>query len=62
MLWFHEYDDLDVEVGELRGVKWGAKKGEGEGLKKEVEDGEGRVRKVERVAVKVEDVDVDVHG
>ena len=22
MLWFHEYDDLDVEVGELADVKW----------------------------------------
>lgn len=25
MLWFHEYDDLDVAVGELRDVKWGVK-------------------------------------
>ena len=22
MLWFHEYDDLDVEVGELSDVQW----------------------------------------
>lgn len=26
MLWFHEYDDLDVEVGELADVEWGIKK------------------------------------
>ena len=25
MLWFHEYDDLDVEVGELASVKWDIK-------------------------------------
>ncbi|CAD6588599.1 MAG: hypothetical protein ASARMPRED_003611 [Alectoria sarmentosa] len=30
VLWFHEYDDLDVEVGELRGVGWGVKKEEEE--------------------------------
>ena len=23
MLWFHEYDELDVEVGQLADVKWG---------------------------------------
>ena len=28
VLWFHEYDDLDVAVGELRKVKWGLKKEE----------------------------------
>lgn len=43
MLWFHEYDDLDVEVGELAGVKWGVKV-------EEVEE--------EEVKVKVEDMEV----
>lgn len=23
VLWFHEYDDLDVEVGHLADMKWG---------------------------------------
>ena len=23
VLWFHEYDELDVEVGQLADVKWG---------------------------------------
>ncbi|KAM0796968.1 hypothetical protein BDR22DRAFT_917004 [Usnea florida] len=31
VLWFHEYDDLDVEVGELRGREWDVKE-----VKKEV--------------------------
>lgn len=39
VLWFHEYDDLDVEVGELRGVKWGVKEEE-EGLEWDVKEEE----------------------
>lgn len=53
MLWFHEYDDLDVEVGTLAGVKWDAVK--------EVETVmEGQVKK--EVAVKVENADMDKNG
>lgn len=37
MLWFHEYDDLAVEVGELSGVQWG------KGVKKEKGREEGQV-------------------
>lgn len=53
MLWFHEYDDLDVEVGELRDVEWGIKKeeGEGEGMEWGVKEEEVEVE------VKLEDME-----
>ncbi|KAF6229745.1 hypothetical protein HO173_011261 [Letharia columbiana] len=38
VLWFHEYDDLDVEVGELEGIKWGGVKKEEEEVKVKMED------------------------
>ena len=54
MLWFHEYDDLDVEVGELADVNWGIKKGDEQGEMDMV------VKKEEEVVkVKMEDVDMD---
>ena len=43
MLWFHEYDDLDVKVEKLRNAKWG--------IKKELVD--------EEVKVKIEDLDMN---
>lgn len=52
MLWFHEYDDLDVEVGDLAGVKW-------EAVKKEEMVMEGHVKK--EVKVKVEDMVMEGH-
>ncbi len=59
MLWFHEYDDLDVEVGELGGREWGVKE-EGEVKMEDVKV--GATLKVEdtklQMMVKVEDVDV----
>ena len=48
MLWFHEYDDLDVEVGELSHVEWAVH------VKKE-EDVNVNVKK--EVNVKVEEKD-----
>ena len=53
MLWFHEYDDLDVEVGDLAGVKWDA-------VEKEEMVMEGHVKK--EVEVKVEDVGMVMEG
>ena len=54
VLWFHEYDDLDVEVGELSSVEWAVhvKK---EDLVKEEED-DMNVKK--EVKAKVEDVEM----
>lgn len=49
MLWFHEYDDLDVEVGDLAGVEWGAVEEEETVL-------QGHVKK--QGEVKVEDVGI----
>ena len=37
MLWFHEYDDLDVEVGELADVEWCIEKEEELDIKREVD-------------------------
>lgn len=54
MLWFHEYDDLDVEVGELAGVTWGFKK-EGGG------DGDGGVKMEMGVEIGVE-MEMDMGG
>ena len=53
MLWFHEYDDLDVEVGDLAGVKWDA-------VEEEEMVMEGHVKK--EVKIKVEDVDTGMDG
>lgn len=58
MLWFHEYDDLDVEVGELADVEWGVKKEDGQ------EEMDVVVKKEEEavdvgVKVKIEDVGMD---
>lgn len=58
MLWFHEYDDLDVEVGELADVEWGVKKEDGQ------EETDVVVKKEEEevdlgVKVKIEDVGMD---
>ena len=58
MLWFHEYDDLDVEVGELADVEWGVKKEDGQEemdvvVKKEEEEVDVGVK------VKIEDVGID---
>ena len=47
MLWFHEYDDLDVEVGELADVNWGIEK-------------EDEQEEMDVVVKKEEEVDVDV--
>ena len=62
MLWFHEYDDLDVEVGELRGVRWGVKKEEGEDEEQMGVELGGRKRagKEEEVGVKEEEEGVEV--
>ncbi len=69
MLWFHEYDDLDVEVGELGGREWGVKEEGREGEEEweeevKMEDVKvGATLKVEDAKVKmmkVEDVDMDV--
>ena len=46
MLWFHEYDDLDVEVGELSHVEWAVH------VKKE-----DVIKEEEDVNVKVEEKD-----
>lgn len=59
MLWFHEYHDLDVEVGELADVEWGVEKEDGQEeihviVKKEEEE-EVDVG----VKVKIEDVGMD---
>lgn len=65
VLWFHEYDDLDVEVGELRGVRWGVMKEEGEEVdvevkvKVEVEENV-EVKLEEEVETKLEEEDVKV--
>ena len=56
MLWFHEYDDLDVEVGDLRMVKWGVKKEEDVEVKVEDLEVENEEEKM-IVMVKVEDPD-----
>ncbi|CAF9911639.1 MAG: hypothetical protein ALECFALPRED_007418 [Alectoria fallacina] len=62
VLWFHEYDDLDVEVGELRGVRWGVKKEEGEDEEQMGVELGGRKRagKEEEVGVKEEEEGVEV--
>lgn len=56
MLWFHEYDDLDVEVGELSSVEWPVH------VKKEdvVKDEEKEVKVMAKkeVNVKVEDIEM----
>ena len=58
MLWFHEYDDLDVEVGDLRMVKWGVKKEEDVEVKVKVEDVEMEDEEKKMIVrVKVEDLD-----
>ena len=51
MLWFHEYDDLDVEVGELSNVEWAVDVKKEDVVKKE-ED----VKVKKEIHVKVEDV------
>ena len=58
MLWFHEYDDLDMEVGELADVEWGIRKED------EQEEMDMVVKKEEEevdvgVKVKIEDVGMD---
>ena len=61
MLWFHEYDDLDVEVGELSDVKWAVVVKKEDQVKEEEEDvnfkKEVHVKK--EVNVKMEDVEMD---
>lgn len=61
MLWFHEYDDLDVEVGDLRMVKWGVKKEEDVEVKVKVEDLEMEDEE-KKMIVKVKVEDPDGHG
>ena len=50
MLWFHEYDDLDVEVGELSKVEWAVH------VKKEDVVKEEDVKVKKEIHVKVEGV------
>lgn len=61
VLWFHEYDDLDVEVGELRWVNWGLKKEDYVEVKVEdlvMED----VKLTMKLKLKVKAEDVDGYG
>ena len=64
MLWFHEYDDLDVEVGELSDVKWAVVVNKEDQVKEEEEDVKDvNVKKdvhvKKEVNVKMEDVEMD---
>ena len=66
VLWFHEYDDLDVKVQELRDVDWGIKKELVEEKVEEVKEKEEEKKEEEKeeeeeeeVKVKIEDVDMD---
>ena len=59
MLWFHEYDDLDVEIEELKNAEWGVKR---ELVDEELSNAELDIKQElvdEEVKVKIEDADMD---
>lgn len=59
MLWFHEYDDLDVEVGELADVEWSIKEEDGQEERDVVVKKEEEEEVDVGVKVKIEDVGMD---